>query len=128
MVATAKKNLKKKRVHADIQRGNVESLPFENDFFDTVLSTMAFSGYPDGDAAMSEMKRVLKPGGRLIILDVNYPSSRNFIGLRLVKMWQSAGDIIRDMSELFKKYDLEYSDEEVGGAGTVHLYVAQKNS
>lgn len=33
--------------------------------FDTVVSTMAFTGYPGAAAAAAEPDRVLKPGGRL---------------------------------------------------------------
>lgn len=41
------------------------SLPFEDDSFDTALSTWAMCTIPDLPAALAELRRVLKPGGRL---------------------------------------------------------------
>ena len=72
MVAVASENLKRKNIAARLRQGNVESLPYEHDTFDCIVNTMAFSGYPDGNRAMSELHRVLKPGGRLVIIDIEY--------------------------------------------------------
>ena len=85
MVAVAKKNLEKRGVFADLKQGNVEQLPYEDHYFDTAISTMALSGYPDGARAMSEIQRVLKPGGRLILIDVNHPANHNWLGIRLTR-------------------------------------------
>ena len=101
-------------------------MPYENEFFDSVVSTMAFSGYPDADKAMAEMQRVLKPEGRLIVLDINFPREEGYVGMGLARLWQSSGDLLRDMDALFQRQNLDYTDEEVGGFGTVHLYIAQK--
>ena len=42
-----------------------QSLPFEDDRFDTALSTWTMCTIPDVAAALSEVRRVLKPGGTL---------------------------------------------------------------
>src|SRR5688572_4164675 len=42
-----------------------QSLPFADDSFDTALSTWTMCTIPDIDAALRELRRVLKPGGRL---------------------------------------------------------------
>ncbi|NLG55865.1 MAG: class I SAM-dependent methyltransferase [Rhodococcus sp.] len=42
-----------------------QSLPFPDDTFDTVLSTWTMCTIPDLDAALAEVRRVLKPGGTL---------------------------------------------------------------
>jgi SAM-dependent methyltransferase len=47
--------------------GSAESLPFENESFDVVLSTQVFEHLVDPAAAMKEAVRVLKRGGRLIL-------------------------------------------------------------
>ena len=42
-----------------------QSLPFADDSFDTALSTWTMCTIPDIDAALRELRRVLKPGGKL---------------------------------------------------------------
>jgi ubiquinone/menaquinone biosynthesis C-methylase UbiE len=101
-------------------------LPYASHSFDTIVNTMAFSGYPDGVAALTEMERVLKPGGRLVMIDVGYPKDRNRLGMALIKFWKTSGDIIRDMGVLFKDLGWKFQDEEIGGFGSVHLYVVEK--
>ena len=44
-------------------QGDVAKLPFENNFFDAVLSINGFHVFPDKSAAWSETRRVLKRGG-----------------------------------------------------------------
>ena len=126
MVSLTKKNLNKKGVKASIQQANVESLPYKNEVFDSLVNTMAFSGYGDGVKAMAEMYRVLKKGGRLIVIDVGFPKNRNRIGVILTRFWSLTGDIIRNMDKIFTSFNLDYKDIEIGGYGSVHLYVASK--
>ena len=126
MVNIARKNLKKRGLSAELYQANIESLPFENETFDTIVNTMAFSGYPDGNKAMSEIRRVLKTGGRLIIIDINYPQNGNRVGKNLINLWILTGDLVRGMKTLFEKFTFDFTDEEIGGFGTIHKYVAIK--
>ncbi len=48
-----------------------EELPFPDSFFDKAYTTMALHHYSDLDAALREISRVLKPGGSLVILEVD---------------------------------------------------------
>ncbi|MEO1132089.1 MAG: methyltransferase domain-containing protein, partial [Cyanobacteria bacterium J06639_1] len=45
------------------------SLPFANDSFDAVISANSFHYFSHPEKVLSEMRRVLKPGGTLTILD-----------------------------------------------------------
>ena len=60
------------RRHADrivpIQ-GDSERLPFAADAFDVVTCANSFHHYPHQDRAVGEMHRVLRPGGRLMLID-----------------------------------------------------------
>ena len=49
-----------------VVRGDVEALPFEANAFGTVLCTEVIEHIPDPSAALSEFRRVLKPGGVLV--------------------------------------------------------------
>ena len=126
MAQTAKRNLQQRGLTAALQQADVCFLPYAENSFDTLVNTMAFSGYPDGVAALNEMGRVLKPDGRLVLVDVNYPQDRNRLGMALTKFWMASGDLIRDIGALFDEFGWKFEEEEIGGFGSVHLYVAEK--
>ena len=126
MVDIARKNLSRKGVKATLQQADVEALPFPENYFDTIVNTMAFTGYPNGEQAMSEFYRVLKAGGRLLIVDFDYPANRNRLGYWLTKLMELGGDTIRDIPKILQAFTFEYTEEEIGGFGSVHLYVARK--
>jgi ubiquinone/menaquinone biosynthesis C-methylase UbiE len=126
LVLIARKNLLRSSQESQIQVANVESLPYAGATFDSIINTMAFTAYPDGRGAMEEMSRVLKPGGRLVILDISYPLDQNRLGVLLTRAWKASGDIIRDMPSLLETSGFQFTDQEVGGFGSVHLYVAAK--
>lgn len=50
-------------------QGDVQDLPFADATFDTVVCTLGLCGVPDPRTALGEMRRVLVPGGRLLLLD-----------------------------------------------------------
>jgi ubiquinone/menaquinone biosynthesis C-methylase UbiE len=54
---------------AELCRGDAETLPFGDAVFDTVVCGLSLCGIPDPVAAIGEMRRVLVPGGRLLLLD-----------------------------------------------------------
>ena len=127
MAFTARQNLENVGLCAQLQVGDVEALPYPDEIFDSLVNTMSFTGYPDSLEAMSELWRVLKKGGRLIMVDINYPSNHNRLGTTITRMFASMGDIIRDMDQIFRGLDIAYEDHEIGGFGSVHLYLAEKN-
>ena len=51
-------------------KGFAEELPFLNDSFSIVFSRLAFHHFTNADAAFSEMARTLKPGGKLVLIDL----------------------------------------------------------
>jgi len=126
LIEVARRNLRRAGAMAELQVGDVEALPYPDTAFDTVISTMAFSGYPDGRAALAELVRVMRPEGTLVIIDVNYPSDANRLGIALVELWKRSGDLIRDMNALFAEFDLDATDREIGGFGSVHLYLVTR--
>lgn len=51
--------------------GLAESMPFEDDRFDAVIVTDAFHHFRDQPAAVREFARVVRPGGGVIVLDLD---------------------------------------------------------
>ena len=54
---------------AEIVQAPAEDLPFEDDSFDTVVSTLVLCGVDDQATALREIRRVLRPGGKLLVLE-----------------------------------------------------------
>ncbi|MBB2971863.1 methyltransferase domain-containing protein [Mesorhizobium sp. RMAD-H1] len=76
------------------RQGTVESLPFDADSFDVVLSRFSAHHWRDLDAALREAARVLKPGGMLAIVDTVTP------GIPLVDTYLQAIELLRDCSHV----------------------------
>lgn len=55
--------------HAQVLQAPAEDLPFEDDSFDTVVTTLVLCGVDDQPRAVREARRVLRPGGRLLFLE-----------------------------------------------------------
>ncbi len=79
--------LARKRVAATtipVERAGLDgqSLPFPDDSFDAALSTWTMCTIPDVDAALRELRRVLKPGGTLHFVEHGLAPDQN------VRQWQ----------------------------------------
>lgn len=64
--ASAAKN---QRGHVKVEVGDAQNLPYPDNEFDTVVATLVFCSIPDPDRALSEVYRVLKPGGSFLLLE-----------------------------------------------------------
>ncbi|WP_134670408.1 MULTISPECIES: class I SAM-dependent methyltransferase [unclassified Amycolatopsis] len=71
---------------ATLTEADAQSLPFPDSTFDTVVCTLGLCGVTDERGAIAEMHRVLRPGGRLLLLD-HVGSHRRFVlaGQRLLE-------------------------------------------
>lgn len=69
MLAIARKRAADLGRAVDLRAGNAEQLPFEDRAFDTVVCALSLCTIPDPAASIGEMKRVLRPGGHLLLLD-----------------------------------------------------------
>jgi len=54
-------------------QANAECLPFPNNYFDCITIAFGLRNVTDKDAALRSMQRILKPGGRLLILEFSKP-------------------------------------------------------
>ena len=69
MLAIARQRAADLGVHVDLHTGDAQALPFENEAFDTVVCALSLCTIPDPATAITEMRRVLVPGGGLLLLD-----------------------------------------------------------
>lgn len=81
-------------VELQLDDGRAERLPFADDAFDLVFTVTVLCFVADADAAIREMARVLRPGGRLVVGELNRWSSwaalRWAKGLAGSRTWRTA--------------------------------------
>src|SRR5215204_239549 len=61
--------LEEARVPVEVSAAGAEALPFPDGSFDTVVSTLVLCTVTDQEAALDEVRRVLRPGGRLLFIE-----------------------------------------------------------
>ena len=69
MLAVARRRAREERIEADLRVGDAQDLQFPNASFDSVVATLALCTVPDDRQAVAEAARVLRPGGRLLLLE-----------------------------------------------------------
>ncbi|WP_342525719.1 demethylmenaquinone methyltransferase [Chryseomicrobium sp. FSL W7-1435] len=65
----------------ELIHGNAMELPFEENSFDYVTIGFGLRNVPDYKKVLSEMSRVVKPGGMVVCLETSQPESKLFNGL-----------------------------------------------
>jgi ubiquinone/menaquinone biosynthesis C-methylase UbiE len=53
----------------DLLNGDAQELPFRDETFDTVVSALSTCTFPDYVTAFREMRRVVRPGGQILLLE-----------------------------------------------------------
>jgi ubiquinone/menaquinone biosynthesis C-methylase UbiE len=103
--------------------GSALALPWPDAHFDAVLSTFVLSAIPDAERSLDEMVRVLRPGGRIVIVDAGEALDRNRMAHLLARLWESFGDYMRDEASLLNARGLSVDREDYGPWGCVHVVV-----
>ena len=79
---TLRRTAQRDLVNVNATQGDASSLPYESDSFDAVVLVTVLGEIPDGDAALREIRRVLRPGGRLVVGELfGDPHFTTFAGL-----------------------------------------------
>ena len=71
-IEAAEQFAEKRNALSEFTKGTGESLPYENDSFDAVMSYDVFEHVQDVGDALAECHRILKPGGRLFVVFPSY--------------------------------------------------------
>jgi ubiquinone/menaquinone biosynthesis C-methylase UbiE len=69
MVRRLERKVSDRGAAAKVLRAPAEDLPFNDDAFDAAVSTLVLCGVDDQPRALRELRRVLRPGGRLLFLE-----------------------------------------------------------
>ena len=69
MLAIARDRARALGMAVSLREASADALPFPDASFDTVVCVVSLCNIPDDKAAITEMFRVLRPGGRLVLLD-----------------------------------------------------------
>lgn len=69
MLSYAKRSAFKLELHVNFHLMDVQHLDFPDNSFDTVFGSFVFCSVPDPVMGLKEMRRVCKPGGRLLLLE-----------------------------------------------------------
>jgi ubiquinone/menaquinone biosynthesis C-methylase UbiE len=126
MARLTQRRLASRGLTSDLRVGDATALPWRDATFDAVLLTFAFSAFPDAGAALDEMVRVLKPGGKLIIVDAGESLDGNAMARFLAQLWSALGDYMRDEVPMMQARGLSVTREDFGPWGCVHVTVGTK--
>jgi ubiquinone/menaquinone biosynthesis C-methylase UbiE len=93
-VEIARRNAANEQVEADFEVGNAAALPIEDASVDFVVCRAAFKNFTEPVKALAEMRRVLRPGGTALLIDMrrDVPVSElqayvNKLGVGLLNRW-----------------------------------------
>jgi ubiquinone/menaquinone biosynthesis C-methylase UbiE len=93
--STAMLQAAKKRLHefdnVDLRRGELDSLPVDDARLDAATLTLVLHHVPEPERALAEVARVLKPGGRLVVVDM-LPHDRESYRQQMGHVWLGFAD------------------------------------
>ena len=89
-VELARKNAAQAGVRVEFRSGNASEMPFGENSFDLLVCRAAFKNFSEPEKALREMRRVLRPGGTGVIMDLRRDTSMTEIQRYIDRMDLSA--------------------------------------
>ena len=81
MLARARQRAEKQKVGVHLQYMDVQNLEFQDNTFDSIAASFVFCSVPDPVRGLMELKRVCKPGGKVVLLEHVLSANRVLIWL-----------------------------------------------
>jgi ubiquinone/menaquinone biosynthesis C-methylase UbiE len=132
MLAIARQRALETDRDVDLREGDAHDLDFEDGSFDSVVSTFSLCNIPDTDQALSEMHRVLRPGGKLILVDHIRSSVKPVLWVQkvaeLMTIRMDGDHLTRRPSRNVEHQGFEITERERFAWGVVERLVATKTS
>lgn len=89
---------KSARPHLSFTAGDGTRLPFADDTFDAVTISFGLRNIVDPDAGLREMRRVTRPGGRLVVCEFSHPTNRAFRTVYVEYLMKALPSVARAVS------------------------------
>ena len=130
MLAIAERRADDLGVDADLRVGDAQALEFPDSSFDSVVCTLALCTIPDDAKAVAEVRRVLRPDGRFLLLEhVRSPVTAVGFGERLIEPLSirfGADHLTREPLEHLRAEGFEIDELERSKLGIVERIAARK--
>ena len=131
MLARAKKQAAGLNLDVNLRLGDVQSLDFPDDTFDEAIATFVFCSVPDPVLGFNEIARVLKPNGRLLLLE-HVRSANPVVGALMdlldpIMVRLMGPHINRRTVANIQQSQLQVERVEDMGAGGIFKYIVARN-
>lgn len=128
MAYEARRKVKKAGFDVDILHQSIYNLPVKDETFDSIVLTFVLAEIAHLDQAILEMRRVLKRGGKVIVIAGGMPQDNNRVAAMLFKLVgaYTALHLERDNKSYFEKHGFKTTREDFGPFNIVNKIVAVK--
>ncbi|GHH98953.1 class I SAM-dependent methyltransferase [Neobacillus kokaensis] len=131
MIKHSLSKIKQAFVPIEVVQASAEELPYEDSSFDTVVATLVFCTIPNPEKAVMEMKRVCKPGGKILLFEHVKMENRILASLQdlLTPIWKKICDgccLNRKTLELLESHQLKITKVQKY-YGDLFVYVECQN-
>jgi demethylmenaquinone methyltransferase / 2-methoxy-6-polyprenyl-1,4-benzoquinol methylase len=111
----------------ELQSGDSEAINFPDNSFDAITVSFGVRNFEDLEKGLSEMYRVLKPGGKLVVLEFSKPKQRWFSGIYNLYMNVVTPGIGKMVSKNREAYAYLNSSVKAFPEGETFLHILEKS-
>jgi ubiquinone/menaquinone biosynthesis C-methylase UbiE len=127
MLQVARDRARRLGLEVDLREADGQALPFPDAAFDTVVCTLSLCTIPDARRAVAEMHRVLRPGGRLLLLDHVRSTSRPLMAVQwLIERLSRRDHLLRRPLDHVQAQGFTVERRQRSKAGVIERLTARK--